>query len=66
MIYKNLLERTATAYCSECKAKHEEKLSYNVNDVVSGFTDIFANDWKDIRAQIEGENIYISEKYCII
>ena len=43
LIYKNVLKSIAMA-CSECTAKHKNKVSYNSDYIVPGLIDFFGND----------------------
>ena len=63
LIYENILKSDATAR-SECTTKHKSKASYDTDYIVSDLIDLFGDDWKEIRKQIEKRNIYICEKYC--
>ena len=47
---------------SECTTKYENKASYNTDYIVSGLIDIFGDDWKQIRKQVEKRNVYICER----
>ena len=56
-----MLKSIATAR-SECTGKHENKASYNIDYNVPDLVDFFANDWKEIKAQIEKRNIHNCKK----
>ena len=58
-----MLESTTTTG-SECKAKQENKASYNTYYIVPDLIDFFGNDWKEIKTQTEKRNIHNCKKYC--
>ena len=59
-----MLKSIATA-CSECKAKHENKASYNTAYIVPDLIDFFGDDWKEIKTQTEKE-IFIIVKNIVL
>ena len=58
-----MLKSIGTAH-SECTAKQEDKVSYNVNYIVPDFLDFFGDNWKQIKTQSEKRNINNCKKYC--
>ena len=59
-----MLKSIATARI-ECTAKHENKTNYNTGYIVPDLIDFFSNDWKEIKTQIEKQNISNTEKKYI-
>ena len=58
-----MLKNIATTR-SECKAKQENKASYNTGNIVSDLIDLFGDDWKEIKTQTEERKIHNCKKYC--
>ena len=65
LIYENMLKSILTAR-SECKAKQENKASYNKDYIVPDLIDFFGDGWKEIKRQIEKRNIHNCKKYYIV
>ena len=57
-----MLKSIATT-CSECTAKHENKVSYSTYYIVPDLTEFFGDDWKGIKTQTEKRNIHNCKKY---
>ena len=49
---------------SECKAKRENKVTYNTDCIVPDLIDFFGDDGKGIKTQTEKGNIHNCKKYC--
>ena len=43
---------------SECTAKHENKASYSTDYIAANLTDLFGDDWKEIKTQVGKINIH--------
>ena len=63
LIYEIILKSIANAH-SECRAKQENKASYNTYYVVPDLIVFFGNDRKKIKTQTEKRNIHNCKKYC--
>ena len=49
---------------SECAEQHENKANSKTDYIVSDLIDLFGDDWKETKTQIEKRKIYICKKYC--
>ena len=65
LIYENMFKSIATAR-SECKAKHENKATYNTDYIVPDLIDFLNDDWKEIKTPIEKINIHNCIKYYTV